>query len=105
MARFWRDESGVILSAELVLLVTILVIAMVVGLSAVAKAVSLELQDIAAVFQGIDQTTSFTGTTGCGASGGFGVAWIDAADQCDSDTDNVIILAGTKVEGVADIAL
>ena len=44
--KLFRDESGVIISAELALVLTIAVLAMVVGLSEVAVAVTQELNDI-----------------------------------------------------------
>ena len=44
--KLFRDESGVIISAELALVLTIAVLAMVVGLSEVAVAVNTELNDV-----------------------------------------------------------
>ena len=45
--QFWADEAGFLLSAELVLILTLGAIAMVVGLNAVAKSVVQELNDVA----------------------------------------------------------
>ena len=56
-----NDESGVIISAELVLVLTIAVLAMVVGLSEVAVAVNTELNDISNAIGSLDQTIGFTG--------------------------------------------
>ena len=42
-----RDEAGFILSAELVLIATIIVIGLVVGLSEISSAVNAELFDVA----------------------------------------------------------
>ena len=44
--RFWKDERGVILSVEIVLLGTILVLGMIVGLVEVQSAVVAELGDL-----------------------------------------------------------
>ena len=46
LRKLFNDESGVIISAELVLVLTIAVLAMVVGLSEVSVAVSTELNDV-----------------------------------------------------------
>jgi Flp pilus assembly pilin Flp len=55
------DESGAVISAELVLVLTILVIGVIVGLSEVAVAVNTELNDISNAIGALDQTYSFTG--------------------------------------------
>ena len=44
--QLWNDEAGFVISAELVLVLTIAVLAMIVGLSEVAVAVNTELNDI-----------------------------------------------------------
>ena len=43
---FWNDEKGFVVSAELVLVSTICVIALVVGLTQVSQAVNNELRDV-----------------------------------------------------------
>lgn len=58
---FWRDERGLILSAELVLLGTIGVIGATVGLSMSAMAVNEELQDFAFAIRSLDQSYSYDG--------------------------------------------
>ena len=87
-----NDESGVIISAELVLVLTIAVLAMVVGLSEVAVAINTELNDLSNAFGKIDQSYGFTGFTACGSRDGkaksftAGTAWTDAVDDCDLNT-------------------
>ncbi len=85
---FVDDEKGVILSAELVLILTIAVIGMVVGLSHVALAVNQELSDIACAIGALNQSYSFTGFHCCVKNGGFtsfvaGSSFIDWPDICD----------------------
>ncbi len=48
--RLWKDSSGMILSAEVVLIGTILVLGSVVGLVSVSHAVTHELNDIASAW-------------------------------------------------------
>jgi Flp pilus assembly pilin Flp len=62
--RLWRDEAGFIVSTELILIVTILVISLVVGLASVRDAVVQELADIAQAIGNVNQTYSWTGITG-----------------------------------------
>lgn len=66
MKRFWEDQCGAILSAELVLLMTILVIGMIVGLKALQDAVVNELGDVAAAIGALNQSYSFSGVSGSG---------------------------------------
>jgi Flp pilus assembly pilin Flp len=57
----YRDDAGFIVSAELVLVATILVIGLVVGLSAVSAGVNSELQDVGSAFGSVNQSYSFSG--------------------------------------------
>ncbi len=57
----WNDESGVILSAEIVLVGTILVLGMIVGLVALQSAVVAELGDLATAFADLDQSYNTSG--------------------------------------------
>lgn len=72
---FWNDEHGVIISAELVLVMTITVIGMTVGLSEVAHAVVAELNDVGDAIGSLNQSFGFSGFHGlktAGFGGGFG---------------------------------
>jgi hypothetical protein len=60
--RLGRDEAGFILSAELVLIATIIVIGLVVGLSEISSAVNAELFDVARSY----------GSLNTGANGRYG---------------------------------
>jgi Flp pilus assembly pilin Flp len=81
-----HDEAGFIVSAELVLISTILVIGMIVGLSEVANAVNQELEDVASAFGAINQTYCFSGFTGHKAWE-TGSNFKDFADFCDGQFD------------------
>ena len=56
-----NDEAGFIISAELVLVMTIPVFAMVVGLTAVRDAVALEMNDISHAIGAVSQSYNVTG--------------------------------------------
>ena len=86
-----NDESGVIISAELALVLTIAVLAMVVGLSEVAVAVNTELNDISNAIGSLNQSYAYTGfqadkTTANPKSYVRGSQFADAVDDCDTNT-------------------
>ena len=84
----YRDEAGFIVSAELVLVSTIAVLSMIVGLTEVAYAVNQELEDVASAFGSINQTYSFSGTSGYKGDK-VGSEYWDSFDTGDSDADIV----------------
>ena len=61
LTKLWNDEVGFIVSAELVLVATILVIGMIVGLSEIQHAVVQELGDVADAIGVINQSHGYTG--------------------------------------------
>ena len=66
-AKLWRDEAGVLLSAEAVVVGTIAVVGLTTGLTVVAKSVNQELQDVAFAIRSLDQSYSIPAIEGCGA--------------------------------------
>ena len=82
LMNFWKEEQGAIISAELILVLTVATLAMVVGLSQVATAVSGELDDLAAALGALDQSYKVGGHEGCCATTS-GSNWCDAEDKCD----------------------
>lgn len=90
----WNDEAGVILSAELVLIATILVLGMIVGLVELQTAVVTELGDLATSFGALDQsfnTSGFRSTSGNHRkSATFGAGVLDVSDSCDCDAIQIV---------------
>ena len=89
--KLFNDESGVIISAELVLVLTIAVLAMVVGLSEIAVAVNTELYDLSNAIGALDQSFSYTGFSSTKAVGNnknsvAGSKFADSTDDCDTNT-------------------
>ena len=83
-----NDESGFIVSAELVLVATIAVLGMVVGLSEVALNVNNELEDVGSAFGALNQTYVVKGIKGHqGYSSG--TEFRDNIDHCDKTCDVV----------------
>ena len=83
-----NDEAGFIVSAELVLVSTIAVLAMVVGLSEVALNVNNELEDVGSAFGSMNQTFHVKGIKGCQGSTS-GTEFRDNIDSCDNTCDVV----------------
>ncbi len=82
--QIWKDEAGFVVSTELVLIATILVIGMVVGLATVRNAVVQELGDVAKAIGNINQSFNYTGVTGrLNSSASAGSEFIDLTDFCD----------------------
>lgn len=84
--RFWNDQRGFIVSAELVLVATIGVLAMVVGLSEVALNVNNELEDVGSAFASMNQSYSANGLCGHAGHAG-GSKYRDSSDFCDCAND------------------
>jgi Flp pilus assembly pilin Flp len=92
MRQLWNDESGFVVSAELILIATIAVLGLLVGLASVRDGVTSELSDVAGAFQDANQSYSVDGVIGHNAnSAGFDFA--DDLDECDDED---------QIEGVAD---
>lgn len=81
-----NDDAGFIVSAELILVATIGVIAMVVGLSEVSYNVNEELEDVGSAIGKMSQSYDVSSTTGHKAVF-YGSCFRDQADFCDSEFD------------------
>src|SRR5262245_41932889 len=70
----WNDEAGFIVSAELVLLSSLLVIGLIAGIGTVQESVVGEYEDVADAIRSLDQSYAYNGMHGCfqPACGGFG---------------------------------
>ena len=83
---FWNDEHGFLISAELVLVATVLVLGMIVGLVELESAIVHELDDVACAFGSINQSFSFPGLNthkGCHTIFSAGSSFTDFRDECD----------------------
>ena len=92
----WNDENGVILSAELVLIGTILVLGMIVGLVELQCSIVAELSDLSSAFGNLDQSYQVSGFASYKGNGRtkartHGASYNDVADTCDCDENMSII--------------
>ena len=104
--QFLNDEAGFIISAELVLVATILVIGLVVGLSEVQHAINTELNDVADAIGSLNQSYAFSGFHKLDQSGQLhaysrGSLFVDVVDDCDNNqcaiACDAAIVEGPKV--------
>lgn len=90
MKRFWSDERGFVVSAELIMIATMVVIGLLVGLASVRDALTSELADVTGAVQDANQSYSLDGVVGHSANTA-GFDYVDDTDDCDSpdqDTAN-----------------
>lgn len=91
-----NDENGFIVSAELIIIATIVVLAMAVGLSEVSFSVNNELEDVGSAVDTMNQSFYANGVQSVGKGGTAGSGFEDFADNCDSQFD--VIPAGVRAE-------
>ena len=84
LKRLWNDNGGAVISGELVLVLTILVIAMVTGLTSLRDAVVTELADVGAAIGSINQSFEYGGIKAHCAKV-HGSQFRDAPDFCDQN--------------------
>ena len=82
----YNDEAGFIVSAELILVATVGVIALVVGLAEVSWNVNEELEDVGTAVGKISQSYEVSATHGHKACF-FGSSYRDQGDFCDDEND------------------
>lgn len=83
----WRDEAGFIISAEMVIILTITVLGMVTGLVCLQHAILGEFADLSLAFQSLNQSYATPSYRGCWKWMGFtswyaGSSFIDVFDGC-----------------------
>jgi len=86
LRRLWNDEAGFIISAELVLVATIVVIGMIVGLVSVRNQVVQELVDVGAAIGELSQSYCFGGIFKPCMAFTDGACYHDVVDFCQAAT-------------------
>lgn len=95
--KLWQDEAGFLVSAEMVLISTIVVLGMVVGLAEVSSAINQELEDVASAFGSVNQSYRYSGLWSDDKAASGGSQFDDDRDFCDSQYD--IAGRGSSDEG------
>ena len=65
MQSFWSEDSGSVVSAELVTIGAVVAVGAVAGLQTVSSAVNDELRDVTRAIRSLDQSYSYRGFSGC----------------------------------------
>lgn len=86
LKNLYHDEAGFIVSAELILVSTIVVLGLIVGLSEVSHGINQELEDVGSAFGHINQSFKYTGFTGAKGRQ-VGSRFYDYEDECDGQWD------------------
>lgn len=87
LIRFWIEEDGFVVSAELILLLTLLLIGMLVGLQSLRDSTVAEAADVAAAIGTLNQSYSFGGLVGHNSIT-LGSSFRDQLDFCDEAQAN-----------------
>ena len=100
----WNDEAGVILSAELVLIGTILVVGMIVGLVELQCSVVGELNDLGDAIGSLNQSYQYSSIASFKQNGQikgitYGSAFRDVIDECDNNQCAIVCAARPLPEG------
>ncbi len=90
LRRFMNEEAGFIVSAELILVATILVLGLVVGLSEVQHALVAELNDVGDAIGSLNQSYMFSGFSAKKNAHSYksytrGSIFTDHKDDCDDN--------------------
>jgi hypothetical protein len=98
------DDRGFVVSAELVMVATGMVVGLLVGLSAVRDGIVSELSDVGGSLQDINQSYSLDGVVAHNANTA-GFNYLDVTDECDNndqtagEADNCITFDGPGGDG------
>jgi len=104
--KLWNDEAGFIVSLELILIATIVVIGLITGLATVRNSVVQELSDVSGAVQDLNQTYSFN-SIASPVGGTAGSLFTDTMDNLDDGagdpfgaSDNGIVFDGVPTAEV-----
>lgn len=86
--RFMRDESGLVITAELIMIITIAVISLSAGWGAVASMLAEELEDVANSVGSLDQSYNYRGISAPGHASCSGGGFNDSANLVNVSTSS-----------------
>jgi len=100
--RLWNDETGSILSIEIILVGTVLGIGVITGLTSLRDAIITELADVGAAVSWLDQSYVYSGSTSH-SSATAGTRHVDLRDYCDdgqtTTSERCLVINGGLLEG------
>ena len=104
MRKFFNDEAGLVVSAELVLVVTLIFTAVAVGLAAARDALTQELNDVSEMIGTVDQSYNVSALNAGDGSGkphgtSNAMGFNDRADLCDCKSLEEVEICGKSQQG------
>ncbi|UTW12043.1 hypothetical protein [Marinobacterium rhizophilum] len=97
-----KKQGGFVMTTELVLLVTVMVMGMVIGLVTMRDAVTAEMEDVAEAIGALDQSYAFQGIVNAENTAAVdGSIFVDAVDSVAGDTEVFEFVTQDFVEGRA----
>lgn len=97
-------QGGFIMTAELILLVTVMVVGMIVGLVTMRDAATAEMEDVAEAIGQLDQSYAFNGLQNSENTAALeGSSFIDAVDTNAGDNAEFTYVANDGIEGGATL--
>ncbi|WP_148862809.1 hypothetical protein [Marinobacter fonticola] len=100
-----KKQAGFVLTTELVLLSTVMVIGLVAGMVTMRDALTAEMEDVAEAIGHLDQTYAFNGiVNGEKTAAVEGSVYGDATDSLAGDDVEFSFVAATPLEGAATAA-
>ncbi len=100
LRKLWNDDNGFVVTVELILVATILVIGLVTGFAMLRDAVLAELSDTAMAFGSIDQSWTMGGALYDPVASTAGSEFVDLADGSDVLGDPVDAISGAGIAGI-----
>jgi hypothetical protein len=108
LKKFWNNEAGFVVTVEMILVATVLVIGLVSGLTLLRDAILGELSDTAASFGNVNQTMAIAGMTytdGASLSGSASSLYQDATEaQTDAASGADQTVGGGLLVSIAPVA-
>lgn len=108
--KFINDEAGFLISAELVLIFTLVFCGVAVGVAMVKDALVTELGDVAESIGALNQSYNFRGVTANNSTGSTnhavcaGSGYVDEADDCDCQGVSFQVIAGKNDPSTFNVA-
>ena len=96
-----NDENGFLVSAEIVLVGTILVLGVIVGLTEMSYGINEELEDLGSAIGGINQTYYYTLASGKKGTV-TGSTFLDFVDECDNSCNITCDTPASPEEGAVN---
>jgi len=99
MKKFWNDEAGFVVTVEMILVATVLVIGLVSGLTLLRDSVLEELSDTAQAFGAVDQSYSISSAKFDGTAGSSDMGFLDAPGVLDgvNEGEGLPVVTGLAV--------